>query len=37
MDDTLKIQFNEKGLVPAIVQDISNDEVLMVAWMNAEG
>lgn len=32
--DTLK--FDEKGLIPAIVQDAGNNEVLMVAYMNRE-
>lgn len=30
----LDIKFDEKGLVPAIVQDIDTGEVLMMAWMN---
>lgn len=30
------VQFNEAGLVPAIVQDAHTQEVLMMAWMNAE-
>lgn len=30
------IKFDEKGLVPAIVQDVSSLEVLMFAYMNAE-
>ncbi len=30
------VQFNEAGLVPAIVQDAITHEVLMMAWMNAE-
>jgi phosphoribosyl-ATP pyrophosphohydrolase/phosphoribosyl-AMP cyclohydrolase len=30
------IKFNEKGLVPAIVQDYKTGEVLMQAYMNAE-
>ena len=30
------VQFNEHGLVPAIVQDDDTGEVLMMAWMNAE-
>ncbi len=29
-----KIQFDEKGLVPAIAQDFVTGEVLMFAWMN---
>lgn len=32
--DTLK--FDEKGLIPAIIQDIENNEVLMMAYMNKE-
>lgn len=31
-----KIQFDERGLVPAIVQDDATGEVLMLAYMNAE-
>ena len=27
---------NEKGLVPCIVQDAENGDVLMMAWMNEE-
>ena len=34
--DFSKIKWNEVGLVPAIVQDIKDNEVLMVAFMNAE-
>ena len=30
------IKFDEKGLVPAIVQDARSGEVLMMAYMNAE-
>ncbi len=32
--DKLDIKFDEKGLVPAIVQDIDSGEILMMAWMN---
>lgn len=28
--------FDERGLVPAIVQDVATGEVLMLAYMNAE-
>jgi phosphoribosyl-AMP cyclohydrolase len=28
--------FNESGLIPAIAQDATSGEVLMMAWMNAE-
>lgn len=34
--DLSKIKFNEKGLVPAIVQDHESGRVLMMAWMNEE-
>ncbi|MDD4783881.1 MAG: bifunctional phosphoribosyl-AMP cyclohydrolase/phosphoribosyl-ATP diphosphatase HisIE [Syntrophaceticus sp.] len=30
------IKFDAAGLVPAVVQDVENNEVLMVAWMNRE-
>ena len=30
------LAFNEAGLVPAIAQDADTQEVLMLAWMNAE-
>lgn len=32
--DKLDIKFDDKGLVPAIVQDIDSGEILMMAWMN---
>ncbi len=31
-----EIKFDEKGLVPAIVQDVNTKQVLMFAFMNAE-
>lgn len=31
-----EVAFNDDGLVPAIVQEASTDEVLMMAWMNDE-
>lgn len=31
-----KLKFNEKGLIPAIVQDHFSKKVLMMAWMNRE-
>ncbi len=34
MPDNLK--FDEKGLIPAVIQDGRTGEVLMVAYMNAE-
>jgi phosphoribosyl-AMP cyclohydrolase len=30
------LHFNAEGLLPAIVQDATTGEVLMLAWMNAE-
>ena len=30
------VKFDEKGLVPAIVQDAKGGDVLMMAWMNRE-
>jgi phosphoribosyl-AMP cyclohydrolase / phosphoribosyl-ATP pyrophosphohydrolase len=32
----VQINFDEKGLAPAIVQDLDSGEVLMLAWMNQE-
>lgn len=34
--NTLDVQFNAQGLVPAIVQDIDSGQVLMMGWMNAQ-
>ena len=31
----IKINYNDKGLIPVIVQDQTSDEILMMAWMNA--
>lgn len=31
-----EIRFDEKGLIPAIVQDVSSGKILMMAWMNRE-
>ncbi len=30
------LNWNEAGLLPAIVQDVSTQQVLMLGWMNAE-
>lgn len=30
------LQYNQEGLLPAVVQDFYSGEVLMLAWMNAE-
>ncbi len=32
----IELKFDEQGLIPAVVQDIHTQEVLMVAWMNPE-
>jgi phosphoribosyl-AMP cyclohydrolase len=31
-----ELQFDERGLIPSVVQDAANGQVLMVAWMNLE-
>ena len=31
-----EINWDERGLIPAIAQDYRSGRVLMVAWMNAE-
>ena len=31
-----ELRFDEGGLIPAVVQDVENGDVLMVAWMNDE-
>jgi phosphoribosyl-ATP pyrophosphohydrolase/phosphoribosyl-AMP cyclohydrolase len=31
-----RIRWDEKGLIPAIVQDVNTRQVLMLAYMNAE-
>jgi phosphoribosyl-AMP cyclohydrolase len=33
---TDKLKLNEKGLIPAVVQDASNGQVLMLGYMNIE-
>ncbi len=30
------LKYDDKGLIPAVIQDWQNNEVLMVAYMNAE-
>ncbi len=34
--DPSALKFNEAGLIPAIAQDESSGEVLMMAWMNVQ-
>ena len=31
-----EVKFDEQGLIPAISQDTQTNQILMVAWMNAE-
>ncbi len=32
----MPLKFDDRGLIPAIVQDDASGEILMFAWMNAE-
>ena len=34
--DPASLKYNEQGLIPAIAQDETSGEVLMMAWMNAQ-
>ncbi len=34
--EEVELKYNEKGLIPAVVQDIDTKDVLMVAYMNEE-
>ena len=34
--DPASLKYDDRGLIPAIAQDEGTDEVLMMAWMNAE-
>jgi len=34
--DAATLRFDEKGLIPAIAQDVEDGTVLMMAWMNQE-
>lgn len=34
MDESVRLRFDEKGLIPAVVQDHGTGEVLMLAYMN---
>ena len=36
MTDTVELRWDDRGLIPAVVQDAGTREVLMVAWMNEE-
>ena len=35
-NSNIEIKYDANGLVPAIVQDVTTKDVLMMAWMNAE-
>lgn len=35
-DQLAAVTYNADGLVPVIAQDVTNGDVLMMAWMNAE-
>jgi len=30
------LKFDDRGLIPAVLQDVATGQVLMVAWMNAD-
>lgn len=32
----INVNYDQRGLIPAVVQDAETSDVLMVAWMNAE-
>jgi phosphoribosyl-AMP cyclohydrolase len=34
--EPVEIKFDARGLIPAVLQDASTGQVLMVAWMNEE-
>ena len=34
-EDDIELAFDERGLIPAIVQERASGDVLMLAWMNA--
>lgn len=36
MDVTTDLRFDDRGLIPAVIQDAATGEVLMAAWMNRE-
>ncbi len=35
-DELEAIRYDDQGLIPAIVQDVATNRVLMMAWMTAE-
>jgi len=35
-DEPTTLKFDDRGLIPAVLQDIRTKEILMVAWMDEE-
>ena len=35
-ESDLKLKYDDRGLIPAVVQDAGTGQVLMVAWMNSQ-
>jgi len=35
-DGAMMLKFDQKGLIPAVIQDVDSSEVLMVGYMNEE-
>jgi phosphoribosyl-AMP cyclohydrolase len=36
VSNRIELRFDDRGLIPAVVQDAESGDVLMVAWMNRE-
>ena len=36
MSESIDLKYNDRGLIPAVVQDNETGEVLMMAWMNED-
>ena len=34
--EDMELKFDQRGLIPAVLQDAKSSDVLMVAWMNPE-
>ena len=34
--EDMELKFDQRGLIPAVLQDVNSGDVLMVAWMNPE-
>jgi len=35
-NEDIKLTFDDRGLIPAVLQDAETGDILMVAWMNEE-